>query len=116
MLAHGALLTTYGISKGLLLHHVGSLRALRTVLHFESDALAFSERLEAFSLDSREMNEYVRTVVLLDETETFAVVEPLDCTFYHFLILFVSSARLFFLRNPQIKKPCKLLSAWPVFY
>jgi len=48
--------------------------------------ISFSERLESVALDLGKVNEYVRTVVLLDETKTLCVVEPFNCTFCHFFL------------------------------
>lgn len=52
--------------------------------NIKADPVAFSQRLEAFSLNSREVNEHIGAIVLLDETKTFCVIEPLNCTFCHF--------------------------------
>gem|GEM_PF-2066737 len=51
---------------------------------FEAYAVPLGERFEAFALNFRKMDENVGPIVLLNETETFCVVEPLHGTFCHF--------------------------------
>ena len=53
-----------------------SLRALLTLGHAELHALTFSQGLETLSVDCSEVYEYIRALVLLDEAETFSLVEP----------------------------------------
>jgi len=59
---------------------VRSLETLRSLDHVERDALTLGERLEAGSLDRREVNEHVLAAFLGDETETLRLVEPLHGT------------------------------------
>src|SRR5690606_1010159 len=69
-----------------LLHHrdPGSLRALRTLHHFEADALAFLQRAEAIGVDRGIMDEHVVAAVLgRDEAEALGVVEPFHGTESH---------------------------------
>ena len=66
--------------------HLGRLQAFLALHHVEADAGAFGEGLEAVALDLGEVHEHVRAVILLDETETLRVVEPLHGTFCHLAI------------------------------
>lgn len=84
-IARGFFCFTMGRWSYLDLPHIGGLGAFLALSHFKGNAIAFSEGFEAFALDFGKVNENVRTVVLLDETKTFCVVEPLDSTFSHFL-------------------------------
>lgn len=43
--------------------------------------LAFSQSFETLRLDSAEVYKHVRTLFLLDETETFGFIEELNFTF-----------------------------------
>ncbi|KRL16381.1 hypothetical protein FD38_GL002425 [Levilactobacillus zymae DSM 19395] len=45
--------------------------------------LAFFKSLEAFTVDSREVNENVRAVFQSDEAVTFISVEPFNSTLFH---------------------------------
>jgi hypothetical protein len=56
--------------------YVLSLRALLTLGHAELHALTFSQGLKTLSVDCSEVYEYIRALVLLDEAETFSLVEP----------------------------------------
>ena len=51
--------------------------------NFKGHMLALGEGLEACSADGGMMNEHVRSVISLNETETFPVVEPLHCSLCH---------------------------------
>ena len=52
---------------------------------YTEDALALIEGTEAVSCDRGVVDEHVRAAaVLLDESETFFGVEPLNCTLCHF--------------------------------
>ena len=61
----------------LQLDYVSCLRAFLAISDFKLNAIAFCQRLEAVARDCREVYEYVRTAVLLNETKTFCVIEPL---------------------------------------
>jgi hypothetical protein len=71
--------------------NVGSLLAFGALRDFELDFLTFFEGLEAIHLDRREVSKQILTaVVRSNETKTFGVIEPFDCTCCHksvFLIL-----------------------------
>ena len=56
------------------------LRALLALLHFELDALAFGQALEArAALDLAEVSEQILAAAFRrDEAEALAIVEPLD--------------------------------------
>ncbi len=62
------------------------LRTFLTFSNVKANTISLSERLEAFALDLGKVYEYVRTVVLLDETKTLSVIEPFNCTFCHFFL------------------------------
>jgi hypothetical protein len=47
------------------------------VLYVKGNSVAFIERLEPGCIDSRVMNEYIRTIVSLNEAIAFAVIKPL---------------------------------------
>jgi hypothetical protein len=58
---------------------VGRAGALGTLLRIEGYFLAFCQRLEATALDGAVVDENVGAAVFgADETETLAVIEPLD--------------------------------------
>lgn len=52
------------------------LRAFLALGHSELDFLTFSQGFETCALDGGEVNEYVRTLGLLDEAKTLGFVEP----------------------------------------
>ena len=54
----------------LQLDYVARRRSLGTVNDFELDPCSLIEGLEAFGLDRSVMDEYIRPVVLLNETKT----------------------------------------------
>lgn len=74
---------------------VGRLGAFLALGDLEAHAIAFGEGFESVSLNSGEVNEYVRTVVLLDKPETLGVVEPLHGTLCHLFVLLFSLVGLF---------------------
>jgi hypothetical protein len=51
-------------------------RAFIPVLYVKGNSVAFIERLETGCIDSRMMNEYIRTVFLLNEAIAFSVIKP----------------------------------------
>ena len=62
-----------------------SLQTLRSLLDFKLDGLAFVQALIAFGLNSREVDENVLAGLALNESVTFAGVEPLHSSlFSHF--------------------------------
>ena len=71
-------------SCGLKACYVGSLEALGSSSDLEFDGLPFIERPIAVSLNCGEVDEHVLAGLALDESETFARVEPLNCSlFFH---------------------------------
>src|SRR5437764_9010366 len=59
-------------------HDVRCLQALGALGHFELDRRAFAQGAEAATLNRREVDEHVLTVLAGDEAEALGVVEPLD--------------------------------------
>src|SRR5207247_1025163 len=59
-------------------HDVRSLQAFRSLGHFELDGRAFRQGAESATLNRREVNEHVLTVLGCDEAKALRVVEPLD--------------------------------------
>ena len=66
---------------------IGGLEPLGPSDYIERYGLAFCKGFEALTLNGGEMHEYIFTVVLLDETETLGVVEPLHFALCHFPFL-----------------------------
>jgi hypothetical protein len=58
-------------------------RAFFTLFYVKGNPIAFIKRLETGCIDSRMMNEYIRTVFLLDKTKTFSVIKPLHGSISH---------------------------------
>jgi hypothetical protein len=54
------------------------LKTLGPLLYFHGDFLAVDQSPAAFGIDCGMVDEHVGTVLLLDKTEPFLVVEPLD--------------------------------------
>jgi hypothetical protein len=65
--------------------NVLSLPAFRTLLDIELDRLAFLKAAEAIRLDGGVVDENVLTILAADKTKTLGVVEPLNCSLFHFL-------------------------------
>jgi hypothetical protein len=53
-----------------------SLWPLLSLDHFELDRVTFLQGLEAFTLNGRVMNEYIRSAILADEAVTLSIVKP----------------------------------------
>lgn len=69
------------VARPLQWSNIFSLWAFLTLSHFELNALAFSQRLEAITSDLTEVSKHVwAAIVLGDETKTFLVIEPLNST------------------------------------
>jgi hypothetical protein len=62
-------------------NNVFSLRTLLTTSFGKTNGLPFGQGFETRSLDGTEMHEQVAAVVPADETESFALIEPLDGSF-----------------------------------
>jgi hypothetical protein len=58
-------------------------RAFTPLLYLKCNLVAFIERLEPFCIDCGEMNEYIRTIFLLDEAKAFSVIKPLYGSISH---------------------------------
>ena len=67
----------------LCLYDICSCGTFLAVRDVELDTLTFSEGLEAFALDGREVYEHILTRIRLNETKTLCLVEPLNSTFSH---------------------------------
>jgi hypothetical protein len=61
-------------------HRRGTFLAL---LDFKRDSIAFVQGLESVTYDTGKMDEYIRTIFLLDKTVAFAAVKPLDNSIGH---------------------------------
>jgi hypothetical protein len=66
--------------------NVLSLPALGTLFDIELNRLPLLEAAEAVRLDGGVMDEYVLAILAADKTETLDVVEPLNCTLFHFCV------------------------------
>jgi hypothetical protein len=72
------------VSSGLIdSDYIGRLRPSLTRDQVKLDLLSLSECLEPLGTNGREMNEYVLTVFLFDETVSLRVAEPLDAPYRH---------------------------------
>jgi hypothetical protein len=67
------------------LNHVDVYRsgALGTLLDIEGHPVTFMELLEATGSDTGVMNEYIRSIFLLDEAVTLTAVKPFDNSISH---------------------------------
>ncbi len=65
------------------LYNIGSLRSALTLSQLELYVLTFVKSLEAFALNSREVNKYILAILACDEAITLFSVEPLYCTLVH---------------------------------
>jgi hypothetical protein len=68
---------------GLKLDHVASLGTSAAVNDIELDIFPFGQRSKPFVLDGGMMDENVNPLLILNETVTFPVVEPLHFAFCH---------------------------------
>lgn len=60
--------------------NVFGLRTFLALSNFESYLLVFVQCTTTSTVDSAEVNEYVRAIFLLDKAEAFFIVEPLNGT------------------------------------
>jgi hypothetical protein len=67
----------------LALGNVCSLLATVALNNIEGNCLALFQSLEALSVDSGEMYEYILAALSGDETITLLRIEPLNCTLIH---------------------------------
>jgi hypothetical protein len=57
--------------------------AFLPLLNVEGNPVAFAQGFESLGIDRRMMNEHIRTVFLLDESEPFLVVKPFYSSIGH---------------------------------
>ena len=69
--------------------YVRRLGPFLSFCNIETDPVSLGERFKTITLNFREVNEHIRSIVLLDKPKTLRVVKPLHSTFCH-LILHVS--------------------------
>jgi hypothetical protein len=62
---------------------VSCLQAFRAVDNIKGYCLTFSEGFEAFADDCGEVYENIFAILLLDETKTLRIIEPLDFSLCH---------------------------------
>jgi hypothetical protein len=62
-------------------------RTFLSLLNVEGNLIAFIEAFKAARIDGGMMYEYIGSVFLLNETEPFLVVKPLNCSVGHCDIL-----------------------------
>jgi hypothetical protein len=67
--------------------YIGCGRTLGALFDVKGNPVTFIERFESGGVDCRMMNEYIRTVFLLDKTKPLAVIKPLHDTICHANIL-----------------------------
>ncbi len=70
--------------------NIDSMCTLGSLLYFKSNLVTFVERPESCCIDSGVMDKYIRTIFLLDEAITFAVIKPFYNTICHCDTPFVS--------------------------
>jgi hypothetical protein len=62
--------------------HILCLRAFLTLSHIHRNFLAFVKSFSSGTVNCAKVDEYVLATFLLNETETFLIIEPLNSTFY----------------------------------
>jgi len=67
--------------------HVLGLPALRPFGHVELHGLAFLQASESAGLNGGEMHENVFASLAADKAVALSVVEPLNCSLFHILVL-----------------------------
>ena len=67
--------------------HILSLPALRPFGHVKLHGLAFLQASESARLNGREMHENVLATLAADKAIALGVVEPLNCSLFHILVL-----------------------------
>jgi hypothetical protein len=88
VLRHGAFVDHCVSKQELNLVDFRGLGAFLALTDFERHAIALGKGFETVTLNFREVNKDVRTIILLDESEPFGVVKPFHCTFSHCLAPF----------------------------
>lgn len=63
--------------------YIGSSRTFRPLLDVKGHAVTFIEGFKTGRIYSAVMHEYIRSIVLFDEAETFSVIKPLYSSVYH---------------------------------
>jgi len=66
------------------------LPALGALGHVELDGLTFLQALETARLDRREVHENVFACLAADKSVAFSVVEPLYCSLFHVVLVFLN--------------------------
>ena len=69
--------------------HILGLPAFRAFDHIELYLLTFLQAAESTRLNSREVYEYILTVLAADKSIAFGVIEPLYCSCFHGVALFL---------------------------
>ena len=69
--------------------HVLCLPALGAFGYFELHCLALLQALEAARLNRREMHENIFAGLPADKAVALGVIEPLNCSLFHIVVLFV---------------------------
>ena len=67
--------------------YIGCRRSLGTLLDIKGDLVAFIKGFKASGIDRGMMNEYIRSIFLLDKTKTFLIVKPFYSSISHDTIL-----------------------------
>ena len=62
--------------------YVLCLRAFLTLSHIHRNFLAFVKSFSSGTVNCAEVNEYVLSTFLLNETKALLIIEPLNSTFY----------------------------------
>ena len=81
MLRHGAFVHHYVSKQELNLVDFRGLGAFLALTDFERYTIALGKGFETITLNFREVNKDVRTIILLNESKPFGVVKPFHCTF-----------------------------------
>jgi hypothetical protein len=63
--------------------YVCRLQAFGTLFYFKRNLLIFSQRLETFRLNLREMDENIIAVFSTDKPVTFPFIKPLNSSYWH---------------------------------
>src|SRR5919204_1026019 len=71
------------VGRGSKLRHRLGLRPFRSLNDFELDAVALIQRAKTASVDRGVMHEYIRPIILGNETVALLIVEPFDGTSCH---------------------------------
>lgn len=67
--------------KGLNRRYIFGLRSFLSVRDGHRDLLSFMQRFTAITVNRAEVYEYILASFALNESPSFFIIEPLDCTF-----------------------------------